>query len=289
MVRKLVSALTAMAALAGPVAARGAEPEILKRSAKWLVEYDRDACHVYAEFGAGDDKVIARMTRYSPGDGFRLSIYGNRVRTTNVNEDVKIDFGLKGGPIKERVLTGTAGKIPALFFGLVRLDGWRAKAEGEQAPPITPEEETLITGVTIAQRGKKPFRLQSGSFGKPLAVMRHCMSNLVKSWGYDPDVQARLTRSPVPVTAPNKWFSDDDYPIGALMMGQSGIVQFRLDIDPQGKIAGCYVLDRTEPDEFAAIACRGLTRRGKFQPALDADGKPVRSFFVSAIRFVMPG
>lgn len=286
MLRQIALATALIATVPMLAAAKDDKPEILKRSGKWVVEYDRDACHIYSQFGEGEAGVVARFTRYEPDDSFRLSIFGNRVRTRNVVEKVKIDFGLKGSPVTERVITGKAGETPALFFGSVRLDGWDFPSP-TLPPPVTPEAEEKVTGVTIAMPRKPPFRLEAGSFGKPFGIMRHCLSNLVKSWGYDPDVQARLSRDPTPTESPAKWLSDSDYPKGAIAKGRNGIVQFRLDIDPEGKIAGCYILDRTEPDDFAATSCRVISRRAKFKPALDADHKPVRSYFVSSVRFLM--
>jgi hypothetical protein len=72
------------------------------------------------------------------------------------------------------------------------------------------------------------------------------------------------------------------------MKGFNGIVQFRLDVDAAGKITGCHVLHRTKPDLFADLTCRSITRRAKLEPALDAEGKPVRSFSVHKVLWIMP-
>jgi hypothetical protein len=67
------------------------------------------------------------------------------------------------------------------------------------------------------------------------------------------------------------------------MNGHNGLVQFRLDVDPGGKVAGCFILSRTSPDDFADITCRAMTRRARLQPALDAKGKPIRSYYVNKV------
>jgi len=82
--------------------------------------------------------------------------------------------------------------------------------------------------------------------------------------------------------------NDSDYPDKSIMDGHNGLVQFRLDIDAAGAVAGCYVLHRTNPDDFADLTCRLIRQRAKFSPALDRDGKPVKSFFISKVRFVIP-
>jgi TonB family protein len=273
-------ALAFALAAPGVAAAKDREPEVLTRSGKWLVNYDRDGCQLWAQFGSEDKMVVARFTRYQPGDGFDFSLYGKRLRALDYKGSATIDFGLKGAPADTSYFSGSAGKLPAVFFRGSRLDGWESQSETEVPPAITPEQEASVKGVTVAIPGQRPFRLEFGSLGKPLEHMRHCTDTLVESWGYDPRVQSNLLRRASALTSPAKWFSPNDYPIGAVRAGQSGIVQFRIDVDPDGSIAGCHVLARTSPDTFADATCRAVKRRATVQPALDAQGRPVRSYLV---------
>lgn len=282
MFREIGSVAIAGALLMSAGWARAPETEVLKRSEKWLVDYNRDACHLVAQFGSGDTMVAARFTRYEPGTRFDLSLYGNRLRSLDNRVGAKIDFGM-GKPVTAQGMTGNAGKLDAVFFSSMRLDGWERKSEDEAWPDILPAQESAVTGMTVDIRGKRRFRLDFGSLGKPLAQLRDCTTNLVRHWGYDPDVQATLSRPVRPAESPQKWVRDSDYPGKASMLGHNGIVQFRLDVDPQGRVAGCYILARTSPDDFADVTCSAITRRAKLLPALDAQGKPVRSYFVQKV------
>lgn len=278
-------ALALAAAVPGVATAKDREPEVLTRTGKWVLEYNRDACHLFAEFGEGDAQVVARFTRYQPGDGFDLALYGKRFRTVDVRSEAKIDFGLADAPLERNVTFGSAGKFAAAFIGSVRVDGWSPGSRPVAAPRITPEQEATVSGLAVAIRRKAPFRLTFGSLDKPLAQMRDCSANLVQSWGYDPEVQAALLRPASPLESPGKWLSVNDYPEGAVRMGHNGIVQFRLDVDAEGNVAGCYVLARTSPDDFADRTCRAVSKRAKLQPALDAKGIPVRSYFVQKVNW----
>ena len=119
-----------------------------------------------------------------------------------------------------------------------------------------------------------------------MAEMRRCVDDLVKSWGYDPVQQATALRSVSSITPVRKWFESEDFPMDALLAHRSGVVQFRLDVDAEGKVLGCHILARTDPDAFADLTCRTLTKRAKLQPALDAQGKPMRSYFISKITWL---
>ena len=78
-----------------------------------------------------------------------------------------------------------------------------------------------------------------------------------------------------------------DYPSAMLRIGGNGMVQFRLDISETGSIAACHIQSRTNPDAFADLSCKLISKRGRFTPALDRNGKPVKSYFVSSVRWTM--
>ncbi|MET0307206.1 MAG: energy transducer TonB [Sphingomonas sp.] len=269
----------------GALSGKDNQPESLTMSSKWAVDYDADACHLIARFGAGDDAVTARFTRFKPGDQFDFAVFGNRLNATGAIGSGTVDFGLRDRPVTTSVMLGGMGKFPAVFFHSLRLDGAELVRRGDVLPDLSPEREAAVKGVTIAIRGKRAFRLEFGSLGKPMAALRTCLSDLVRSWGFDPEVQARLSRGATPLAAPQTWMTNGDFPAGAAAGGHSGFVQFRLDIEADGKVSGCHVLYRTNPDDFADLTCRILSKRAKLKPALDAQGKPVRSFFTNRVNW----
>jgi TonB family protein len=258
-------------------------PETLTRTGKWLVDYDRDACHLAAQFGEGKPAVVAQFTRYEPGDRFDLALIGNRFSMSEPKVEGKVDFGIAAEPVEVYGLHGNVGKMRAVFLRGLRFDGWQSQEPFDMPARAAPEQEARITGATIDLRGKRPFRLEFGSLAKPLAQMRLCMDNLVKSWGYDPAQQAAALRPVSAITPPGRWLNSNDYPMNAVRNGHNGLVQFRLDVDPEGKVVGCFILSRTSPDDFADITCRAMTRRARLQPALDAQGKPMRSYYVNKV------
>jgi TonB family protein len=273
------------AAVPAAALAQAGAPETLTRTGSWVVNYDRDACHLLAQFGTGPDMLIMRLTRYRPGDPFDFSLYGRKLADSDPRSRATLDFGLGGAPAEMEAMNGKAGTTPLMLFGATRLDGLYRKEQGEHAAPVSPQQEAAVTGVTVKIGGKKPFRLQFGSLGQPMAQLRACQDDLVKSWGYDPAVQASLSRRVQATNGAGSWLRSSDYPPGAVAMGQNGMVQFRLDVDADGKITGCHVLARTSPDVFADTTCRSVARRAKLKPALDAAGNPVRSFYIQYVRW----
>jgi hypothetical protein len=282
-------ALAISTALIFPAIASAKEKPLisLARTGKWEMNYDDDSCHLLAKFGEGSQSAILRMTRYQPGDIFDLSLYGEPFKYGPTTMTLKIAFGATPTEKREAITGQSGNKLPLLILNSQRIDGWTFKPD-VTPPPITAAQEAQVKYIDLAIAGGKRFRLETGSLGAPLAAMRTCVTDLVKKWGYDPAQQAQLRRPVTPTKSPGSWLVSGDYPSGSLMNGHNGLVQFRLDVDQSGAVAGCYVLHRTNPDDFADLTCKLLSKRAKFLPALDKDGQPVRSFFINRARFVIP-
>ena len=275
-------------ALGSIAADNEASPVTKARVGAWEINYDTDSCSLLAEFGDSTQTTFIRLTRYQPQDSFDLIVYGAAYDFAPSIVPVRIGFGL-AAPAKREAMTGQAGnKLPLLLINSVRLDGWEEKKPDEQGPPITAAQEERATMIDLTIPGGKRFRLETGPFAKPMAVMRACTEDLVKSWGYDPVQQATLSEKAEPTKSPGTWLNNGDYPSGAARAGQNGIVQFRLDIDETGKVQGCHVLHRTNPDSFADLTCKRIGQRARFRPARDKDGKPLRSYYVNKARFIIP-
>jgi len=255
-------------------------PEILSRTSQWTLDEGVDACQLYARFGEADGAVIAKFSRFEPGEAFDLTLLGKRMKSPEPTGVARIDFGLAKTPQTFHPMNGHQGDYDASFFGEMRLDGWHSDKFDEVGPPITPQQEAQVTGVTIQFAGEAPFRLEFGKFGGPIAMLRQCADGLVTAWGYDLQVQKKLQRRVTPATSATRWVTSHDYPVGSLRMGQSGFVRVRLDIDPTGSIADCHVAQRTDQPEFAAAVCKAILKRAKLDPALDEHGQPVRSYRV---------
>lgn len=261
--------------------------ETIKRTGAWVVDYNPDACRLMAAFGTGKDVIMMRLTRYQLGDAFDLDFFGRKVANNEIRSKARVDFGLRETPVEATAVNGKAGDLPIVMLGSMRLDGWQEAKPDETAPKLSAQQEAAVFAVTIKIGPRKPVRLEFGSMAKPMRQLRACQDSLLKSWGYDPVVQATLSKPARPASSPAMWLRSSDYPTGAVFNGQNGIVQFRLDVDEYGRIAGCHVLARTNPDVFADTTCRSVSRRARFEPALDAVGKPARTLYVAKVRWQM--
>ncbi len=276
----LVSALFAPAALAkGPVE--------LARSGKWHVNYDDDSCRLAGGFGEGENQIIARFTRYQPGDSFDLELFGPPMRSQEAYSERRIDFGPVENPRVVRAMNGTAGATSFSNFGSQRLDDLHVLDEAALPPTLTPDYEASVTTLTVRPLRGKAYRLVLGSMRATMAELRKCSADLVRHWGFDPVEQGTLKQPAVPLSSPGTWLRSYDYPSGLLISGNNGIVHFRLDVDEKGGVAGCHIQAATRPEGFASITCNLITRRAKFSPALNQQGQAIRSYYVNTVRWMV--
>lgn len=69
--------------------------------------------------------------------------------------------------------------------------------------------------------------------------------------------------------------SDADYPLEALANGEQGTVVISFDINAEGKVENCRILQSVSPS-LDTESCTMWTRRARFEPARDARGNAVR-------------
>jgi hypothetical protein len=270
-------------------AAHAAEPTVLERSGHWNVNYDDDSCSLLGTFGSGKDEITLQMSRFAPGDHFTLTLAGSPFFARTPHSRIGLDFGPVVNPQDHLAMNGKWGDKPmAIVVSNERLDDL---ARGPSAPPlplITAETERAVRTLDITTERGKAYRLALGPMDQPMGVLRQCTDDLLKAWGLDPVVQSRLSRQVLPTTNPATWVTGANYPRGQLQARQMAIVRFRLIVDERGAPTSCHVQRATQGYEFAQITCNRITERARFEPALDAAGKPIASYFQSAVRFVIP-
>ena len=97
----------------------------------------------------------------------------------------------------------------------------------------------------------------------------------------------RTASAPVPKVVLASLVSDNDYPSEALGSNEQGTVLVRLDIDEAGKPSGCRIAQSSGSASLDRQTCAIFVRRGRFDPAIDAAGKPVASHYVTRLTWRM--
>jgi TonB family protein len=95
-------------------------------------------------------------------------------------------------------------------------------------------------------------------------------------------------RAATPRGNPSSWATTDDYPMLGTINHWEGTTAFRLDVGRDGRVATCQVTSSSGYALMDVATCRHITRRARFNPALNEDGNPIIGRYANRIRWVLP-
>lgn len=68
----------------------------------------------------------------------------------------------------------------------------------------------------------------------------------------------------------------EGYPSRALREGREGTAWFTVDVTVDGRAENCMITQSTGSEDLDQATCANVIQRARFNPALDASGKPMR-------------
>jgi Gram-negative bacterial TonB protein C-terminal len=276
------------------------EPLRLASTSPWNVNYADDYCRLAGKFGEGEETVVVFFDRYGPEQGFRLTLSGAPMETGGQRDSVLVQFGPAEAEQPLPYMKGNLGRDAALVIsGSARIapptaeeqDAIRKKKFDDawiDLQPIDPARFAAVRYLKVGKPLSKPVVLETGSLRKAFATLDACVDELVASWGVDVEKHKNLKRAVTPKESPGRWVVSEDYPTKMLNAGQPAIVEFRMNVGPDGVPTQCHIQTTTRPKEFDDAVCGSLMRRAKFDPALDSDGNPISSYWRNRVTFLIP-
>lgn len=288
----LFRGLAAVALALFATAASAREPLELEPSSKWNVDYGIERCSLMREFGSGDAAVHLEIDSFGKWSYFRVILAGTAIpRLEGPSGSVAIRRSGDPEDLDEEALQGTSGKAAAISFTLnfgpyVDPAAFRKMSDEEKErlsreySGAQPGYDATVQTISVRPGLGRVLVFHVGNMGPPLAALRTCVDDMIKSWGQDPAVQKNLSRWPRPLPSTVKHVQAD-YPRSMLFNGINAYVPVRLTIDPTGKATDCVVQAETVDKAFSEAVCENLA--GKFRPALDEDGNPVTSIYNTAV------
>jgi TonB family protein len=114
--------------------------------------------------------------------------------------------------------------------------------------------------------------------GKALEALQQCVDESLAELGFDPKALGGLRSRPE-----GEWrqlFTIVNYPAASLRAKKGGLVAFRATIGTDGRVSKCTVVQSSGTQELDDQTCSVLTTKGRFKPAVAADGSKVAAPFV---------
>lgn len=263
--------LPALAALS-LVGAGQTPPAPLQPTGKWGVDYGVDSCTLSRTFGAGDQSVMLGIMPLTGGDAAKIVMIGSAHAKLSGRGVVTVGRGEDGKPIERNYYSD---KDPATGRPVTMIKAYRT----DLAAAVATER------LTLKAKRQDPLDFALPGIAAAMKAMDACEADLAKTWGFDP----ALVATPPQGIEPGKWLNSDDYPKEAIQGGKVGETDFRLTVAADGKASDCVVTLSSGSELLDKKACALIPERGRFQPALGKDGKPIAGLYANSVLWMLPG
>ena len=239
--------------------------------AKWRVDFGDSHCIAERIYGEPRKPVYLHLKAPPVGDGIQLTISEKGPRRDGIQEAAKL----------------TIGSHAPLQLSQLRYGG-----EGQHVRMVNLAKDQVEQLASAGQlRWSGPHiddTFELGPMAELVKVIEKCRLGLADLWNASPDKKAALRQTSTMNTTVRRLFSSDDYPSQAVMKSQSGTANVVALVDEQGKMVDCTVIETSGIAVLDAQTCIMIRKRGKFLPAVGADGRPAKSVFTQRVHWQMP-
>lgn len=267
------------------VASATGDPVVLAPSSPWNVDFAPTKCRLARTFGEGENRHILFFEQFYPDEragltvaGPELSRFRSRARTT-----LRFFEGHDGHRTEP-----FAGDMEIYGKAVIYANVDLAEEAGEEDDPdatgvaqLDTEFGKRIEFVSLEQRGRE-VHFQTGPLDEAFAVLNTCTQDMISDWGLDVEQHLAATRRP-------QWNNElaiarrlqAQYPSDALRQGEQAILRMRVIVGVDGKVEKCQI-DAATTNDLDSPACREM-EKAEFEPALDSEGQPFRSYYAASI------
>ena len=265
----------------------------------WAADFAADSCSLTRTFGAGGSSVTLRLKQFEPQPSIEVTL---------ASETVKLK------PRDPRYAFADGEPRDIAFFQTFRLGEGLSGATFEASPPLPHPGGTTQTDLpaardpamhavdtmTVRDLFERDLTLRMGSLQQPLAVMTTCLDDLLTSWGLDAAAHRSLTRrvtekNPGTENNPGEvWPGKFKHPMPQIARWPADKMDFILLVDESGSVEQCRLVGGLAEDaKLAENICEGMPKGWAFDPALDANGRAIRSYhratFIKSVRTTVSG
>lgn len=289
-VMALAMCVRPLAAGAAPPLVTAAAPLRMAPASKWVMDYADDSCALRRQFQGGKDTAILELREFGPGDVFQVLISSDTLSGTK--QPARVRFEPDDSFSSPQTYFFDDGQTHGVVFhdSLSPNAAAQTRKKDEQPRPATERDarERAITGLSLTGSFTQGVVLETGAMHAPMEAMRACLDELLDHWGLDAAVQRTLSRPAEPRNM-MAWARrlQEAYPKKMLDKDRSGEVNIRLIVGPDGTPTKCIPNKDFSASDFSEQACELSLSVARFHPALDANGKPVASFYTTAIAYTI--
>lgn len=288
--------LAAAALISIPASAAKDDPDradMLQPSTKWQLDYADNSCRLAREFGEGGSRVLIAVEQFGPSDEFIVTLSGRPVAVASRARSAELRFGSMLVNQSKSFLAGDMAEYgrTLLFSGATLTPEVESTPENSEndvvrsALPTIDIDAASKADYIAVHYGNRAVAFNTGELSAPLKALNQCSLDLLTEWGLDAARHKTLTRATFWANRPEIVLElIKAYPRKALWEGRQGMFQMRVLVDENGKMTDCTLVSATVTKNLESPACDAI-RKARFEPALDAAGIAMLSYYLTGITY----
>lgn len=247
----------------------------LQPSGKWFVEFADSACVLTRRFGPETKPTYLSLKAPMLGQAYEIIIV---VPNAKRNSGKTTEGGWIERPNGDKVA------IVATSYNTVN---------GSRLTRFTIDPEEYIIGedgerIILQLNKRRRYDLAMPGLKKAQVVLDHCLSGLRDDYGVGEAVTKQIATPAKPKRSVASYFSTNDYPHDAVTKGEQGYVGALFWVETDGRARNCEIIESSHRKLLDDRTCEVIQTRARFEPALDSQGKTIRSPLYQRIRWEMP-
>ena len=160
----------------------------------------------------------------------------------------------------------------------------------EEEPPPEPEkqiEPPIVSPPPLVKTVTPPPTVQTVQTPPPFVQMTPKAAPTPTPPPPPPPPVAKRP-NPIPKGNPGNWANTNDYPSRALQQEREGTTGFRVTVGANGRVTDCQIASSSGHPDLDTATCTNVTRRARFDPALDGNGQPTTGTYSNRVRWQIP-
>lgn len=250
----------------------------------WVVDYGDDYCRLTRFFVDGGDRYVLSLQQNAPGHRLSLIIAGPEL---DHFQRGALDLGLETDlPMRENIRVQAANNAalgPAIVFPYIVIGV--PIDSSDRLPGIDLAAAGKIDRVVVKRRGRI-ISFETGNMGAPFEALNTCAQDFFTVWGLDAEEHRGYTQAKLRNEYEFARAVQENYPKEALKAEESGNLTLRVIVEPDGSVSDCHTVQNTKAENLQSAACEEIDV-AKFDPARNASGNPIRSFYVTTVTYLL--
>lgn len=284
----LILGVASTGQLAGNALAQGSRDNdrlSLAPQGEWKMREYADKCRISRSFGEQEEnRTTLWIDQGGTEPNYNVTLIGRPLRNSYGNA-VRVQFGEEKESLRSYIRAKSSKGRPVLtMYGVALAPPEINRDTDTEIEELNSERLKAITTLRLSESITEPLELDLGPMAAPLSFLRGCSQQLYITLARAQSSKSGKAQPPV---MRNQSIIGRliRYPAHLARAQMEGAVDYRLTINAKGKPTNCNIRASNRPQLFDDTVCLGLMKNGKFNPALDAEGQPIPSYYWSGITF----